>query len=147
MMARVDSFGNVIPAMRKGRAGLLAGIARSRKKAPAFAKQCKRKVAPRTLLANKAATGATAAAATTKLYMWGYDYYGRLGQGQHLGPKDKLKPDSCPQCEVITCSYGMSSCAQSCLNTCRKNFKCQLGRAITLNVSLVAQLHLPFLIY
>ena len=99
-MARVDSFGNAISAMRKGRAGLLAGIAKSRKKAPAFAKQCKRKVAARTPLTTTGATAAAASARTTKLYMWGYDYYGRLGQGQHLGPKNELNPDSCPQCEV-----------------------------------------------
>ena len=103
-MAGVDGFGNSLPAMRKAKAGLLAGIARSRKKAPAFAKQCKRKVATRIPLSAKDTLAAKCAAAAggahTELYMWGYDYYGRLGRGQHLGPKDSLHPDSCPQCEV-----------------------------------------------
>ena len=112
--ARVDSSGNPVPAMRKARAGLLAGIAKSRKKAPGFAKQCKRKATKRIPLAAKAllgGKGATATSAQTKLYMWGYDYYGRLGQGQHLGPKDSLNPESCRQCEV--CLYAFA-CRHIC---------------------------------
>mgnify|MGYP002842972523 CR=1 FL=1 len=37
----------------------------------------------------------------TKHNRWGYDVYGRLGLGNHVGPKDPTRPELCPQCKKI----------------------------------------------
>ena len=73
----------------------LAGIRSKRTLPPGYDKACELKTRKRRADSLDLGNG------RTRSYAWGYDVYGRLANGRHVGPKIKTRPGVCPQCKAL----------------------------------------------